>query len=95
MRFEDSAKATNSIQKEVNTISSGFIVKREAVMNRTGQIVGQLLVLQDSKRGGKPSNVEEVVFTQGVYSYHLISRNLGAAQRIQKLFPLERPIGSR
>jgi len=84
-KYKDSAKATNSMQK---SISSEFIVKREAMKNRAGQAVGELVVSQSPKKVRDTMN-ELVMFTYGLYEYNIYSTNWGDAQKLQKLLPLE------
>jgi hypothetical protein len=86
-RYKTTAECQSSLRKRVGSIESRYIVKREILMNRAKQQVGELVVAQGTLNDG--SFYEVQFFTFGTYIYEIMARNRGDAQRIQKLLPLE------
>lgn len=85
-KFKDSAKAIESLQENFNKESAPYIIKKEPVKNRSGQIMGELSVWQHKSDN---FSLEVIRFTDGLYLYYIESKVFGEAQKLQKLLPLE------
>lgn len=75
--------------KERNGIRfPNYSVQKENFTNKSGQIVGQLIKIQELTDNGKVKH-ERIIFSYNEYVYDLISYSFGDAEKAIKLLPLE------
>lgn len=84
-RFRDSVTANATMQVYARKAGSSSTVSRKQIKNRSGQTLGELLILKESGRG----NNVLLLATSGNYLYRINGSSSDEVERVFKSLPLQ------